>query len=111
MVSATLFELLWQTLSEVLGTAATATLLRRACKRAALRAPVLHELSIVKTGLVYGFATPEAWSRDAHEPAEGMRVLVEELRPLLVELTGPVLIRRLERRTEFQERGIIVPEG
>jgi hypothetical protein len=109
--SAALFKLLWQTLSEVLGTAATATILRRACKRAAQRTPILQELSIVKSDLAYSFTTPDAWDRDADASPDGLRVLVEELRPLLIELTGPVLVGRLERIEEFQQRGIMASRG
>jgi hypothetical protein len=109
--SSALFVLLWTALSDVLGTAATATLLRRACKRAAVRAPVLEELFIVKTDLVYTFETPAAWNNDGDEPPDGLRALLVELRPLLTELTGPVLVRRLDSLTLFQERGLVAPQG
>jgi hypothetical protein len=109
--SAALFGLLWNTLSEILGTAVTATLVRRACKRAAVQDRSLLELSIVKTDLVYTFTTPQGWSCDPDAAPEGMRALLEELRPLLVELTGAVVIQRLERLTEFQKRGLVAPQG
>ncbi len=110
VASAALFGILWRALAEVLGTAATATLLRRACKRAGARHRQIDELAIVRTGLTYTYTVPEAWSADGDEPPEAMRVLLEELRPLLVELTGPLLVQRLERIAEFQERGLTVPQ-
>src|SRR5260221_10055887 len=65
--SAALFALLWDGLADLLGTAASATLLRRAAQRAAPRDPELAELEIVRENLEYRYTLPSAWS----DPAEG----------------------------------------
>jgi hypothetical protein len=101
-----LFELLWESLADVLGTAATATLLRRAIKRAA--AHTSWELVIIaRKGLDYEYRLPETWQEPDNEEALGaLRILAAELRVLLVELTGPVVVRRLGRLAPFRKRGI-----
>jgi hypothetical protein len=106
---AALFTLLWEALADVLGTAATATLLRRAARRAAPRYPELSELAISREKLEYRYTLPPAWAGGAEGTPLALRELVAELRPLLVELTGPVVIRRLERIPELRKRGIIPP--
>jgi hypothetical protein len=102
-----LFALLWDTLADVLGTAAAATLLRRAARRASAHGPVLNGVVIAREGLTYGYRLPEAWEReDSAKALSALDALVQELRPLLVELTGPVLVRRLDRLAPFRVRGI-----
>lgn len=104
---AQLFDLLWETLADVLGTAATATLLRRAIKRAASHTSWSEPVIVTKNGLDYEYRLPEAWEEPGNEEAIGaLRVVAVELRVLLVELTGPVMIGRLARLTPFRERGI-----
>ena len=78
--AADLFTLVWKNLVEVLGTAATATLIRRAATRVAVM-------------------TPEA-AIEVVEPDD------RELALLLRELTGPVVIRRLERIAPLREAGL-----
>jgi hypothetical protein len=107
---AALFTLLWDALADVLGTAATATLLRRAARRAAPRCPELGELTIAREKLEYRYTLPSAWAAGAEGTPLALRELVAELRPLLVELTGPVVVRRLERIPELRKRGIISPQ-
>jgi hypothetical protein len=43
-----------------------------------------------------------------HTPV-ALRELVGELRPLLVELTGQVVVRRIEQIPSLQERAILSP--
>ena len=112
--AAALFTLLWEELADVLGTAATAVLVRRAARRAAFRSPELAELAISRENLEYRFTLPRAWTERADAAnaaaaadAHALRELVGELRPLLVELTGPVVVRRLAQIPELRERGII----
>jgi hypothetical protein len=112
--AAALFTLLWEGLADVLGTAATAVLVRRAARRAAPRSPELAELAISRENLEYRFTLPRAWTERADAAtaaaaadAHALRELVGELRPLLVELTGPVVVRRLAQIPELRERGII----
>ena len=106
--AAELFELLWESLADVLGTAASATLLRRAIKQAVSRTPSWSESIIVtRRGLEYEYRLPETWTQACSEEALGaLRLLAAELRVLLVELTGPVVVRRLARLQPLRERGI-----
>ena len=110
--TADLFKLLWEGLADVLGTAATAVIVRRAARRAASRNPELAELVISRDKLDYSFTLPRAWTEQAEAAADdrALRGLVRELRPLLVELTGPVVVRRLAQIPALRERGI-VPSG
>lgn len=110
--AASLFEGVWEAMADVLGTAATATLMRRAIKRAMPRAPVLDALMVRRVGFEYSYTLPERWRRSDPDPVSALRILAQELTPLLVELTGPVVIRRLNAHPElkrcklsFQERG------
>jgi hypothetical protein len=107
--AAELFELLWESLADVLGTAATATLLRRAIKQAASHTswsepePVI----VARKGPDYEYRLPETWKQPANEEAFGaLRLVAAELRVLLVELTGPVVVRRLGRLAPFRKLGI-----
>jgi hypothetical protein len=105
--AAELFEVLWESLADVLGTAATATLLRRAIKQAAARTSWSEPVIVARNGLDYEFRLPETWKQPGNEEAVGaLRVVAAELRVLLAELTGPVVVRRLARLAPFRERGI-----
>ena len=99
------FAVLWDALADVLGTAATATVLRRAMKQAAARA-ALDGLAIERQGFSYGYTVPESW-QTAHggKPLEALLAVIGELRPILVELTGSVVVRRLERLGIFEPLG------
>jgi hypothetical protein len=89
-----LFELIWAALVDLLGSAATATLIRRSVKRAALRVPELGGFTISRERFEYQYALPPAW-KESKESLDGLRELVRDLRWLLVELTGPVVLHRL----------------
>ncbi len=105
---AALFALLWEALVSLLGTAATAALLRRAARRAMARAPELGELIIVREDLDYRYTLPPAWGHAAAgETQHGFRHLMAELVPLLVELTGPVVLCHLAQIPELRERGFV----
>jgi hypothetical protein len=106
---AALFEFLWGSLADILGTAATAAILRRAARRAAERSPDLADLTIAKDGLEYRFTVPRSWQEPVQEVPAGLHELVRELRPLLVELTGAIVVRRLEQIPELRQRGIFSP--
>src|SRR5689334_877824 len=103
---AALFALLWDGLADVIGTAATAALLRRAVKGATGRCPELVELVIVRENLEYRYAVPSAWNDRGGATPVALRELAHELRPLLVELTGFVVVRHLARIPQLRERGI-----
>lgn len=92
-----LFQRLWDELVSLLGTTATATLVRRSLKRAVPRIPELAELRVEREGLDYAWACPATW-RDPDRVAAVAalrRLYAEELDPLLRELTGDVVRRRL----------------
>ena len=101
--AAILFKILWEALSDVLGTAAAATLLRRAARRAAPRCPELAELAIERENLEYRYTLPSAWKDPAEGTPPALRELVTELRPILIEMTGQVVIRHLEEFLELRE--------
>ena len=105
--AAELFELLWESLADMLGTAATATLVRRAVKRVALQSSWSESVVVTRKGLEYEHCLPEAWKQPGNEEAVGaLRLVAAELRVLLVELTGPVVVGRLGRLAAFRKSGI-----
>ena len=105
--AAELFDLLWESLADVLGTAAGATLLRRAIKRVGARTAWPEPIVVARNGLDYTYRLPDTWKQPGNEEAGGaLRVMAAELRVLLVELTGPVVVRRLERLAPFRKLGI-----
>ena len=105
--AAELFELLWESLGDVLGTAAAATLLRRAIKRAAAQISSAESVIVVRNGPDYEYRLPDAWRQVGNEEAlSALRVVAVELRMLLMELTGPVVVRRLARLASFRKLGI-----
>jgi hypothetical protein len=108
--SGALFALVWNALADLLGTAATATLLRRAAKRAVTREPALAELVIVRENLEYGYTLPSTWKDGAGALGGPLRSLIEELLPLLVELTGPIAVRHLAQIPELREQGLVPPQ-
>ena len=105
--AAKLFDLLWESLADILGTAATATLLRRAIKRAASQNSWSEPITVARNGLDYEYHLPETWKQPGNEEAIGvLRAVAAELRVLLVELTGPVVVRRLSRLAPLLKLGI-----
>jgi quercetin 2,3-dioxygenase len=103
-----LFDKLWDSLVDVLGTAATATIVSRAAHRALPRCPELGELAIARVDREYGYLLPRSFDRPDGPPAS-MRALLDEIQPLLVELTGQVVLRRLERVPELREWATVSP--
>jgi hypothetical protein len=105
--AAELFDLLWESLADVLGTAATATLVRRALKQMASRTSGSEPVIVTRSGLEYEYRVPEAWKQPGNEEALGaLRAVAAELRVLLVELTGMVVVGRLGRLAAFRKSGI-----
>ena len=108
MSAAALFGLLWETMAEVLGTTATAVLVRRAARRAATHWPVLQQLVIRQDGLTYQFQVPETWQEGANpEALAALQALGQEVCDLLHVMTGAVVIRRLARLMLLRRYGII----
>jgi len=104
---AALFALIWDGLADVLGTAATAAIVRRAAQRAMGRCPELVALVVVREDLEYRYTLPSAWNDETRSTPDALRELVGELRVLLVEMTGSVVVRHLARIPELRERGIL----
>jgi hypothetical protein len=104
---ADLFALLWGALGDLLGTSATAVLLRRASLRAAAACPELAALTISRLNLEYRYTLPPGWENQAEDGPLALRALMRELRPLLLELTGRIAIGRLKTIRELQESGIL----
>jgi hypothetical protein len=105
--AAELVDLLWESLADVLGTAAGATLLRRAIKRAAARTDWAEPISVTRSGLDYEYRVPESWKQPGNNEAlDVLRIVAAELRLLLIELTGPVVVERLGRLAPFRKMGI-----
>lgn len=88
-----LFGLLWESLVDVLGSSATASLVRRAAKHAARDTPSLAELVIHRPKFEYEYVLPSAWKLDGRET---FQALIHTLVPLLHHLTGPILLHRLQ---------------
>lgn len=102
-----LFTVLWEALADILGTAAAATLVRRAARRAVARWPELAALSITRESLEYRYTVPPPWKDPAPGPPLALCDLACELWALLVELTGPVVVNRLAQIPELRDRGIV----
>jgi hypothetical protein len=104
--AAELFDLLWESLADVLGTAATATLVRRALKQVSGTSGS-EPVRVTRNGLEYEYRVPETWKQPGNEEAVGaLRAVAAELRVLLVELTGTVVVARLGRLAAFRKSGI-----
>lgn len=105
--AAELFDLLWETLADVLGTAATATLLRRSITQAAARTAWSEPIVVARNGLDYTYRLPETWRQPGNDEAvDALRIVAAELRVLLVALTGPVVVARLGQLASLRKWGI-----
>jgi hypothetical protein len=104
---AALFKLIWDSVSDVLGTTAAATLVRRAARRAMVRNPELAELAVLRTDAGYTYALPRALIGKVEHAPVALRDLVRELRPLLVEMTGQVVVRRIDQLPALRDRAIL----
>ena len=110
--AAELFDLLWENLAQLLGTAATATLVRRAMKRLAAEAPAHPMVSVTRNTVTYEYEVPESWRRAADpEALRVLRAFAKELGVLLTRLTGSVVVERLEREPRFREGGVSFVEA
>jgi hypothetical protein len=105
--AAELFDLLWESLADILGTAAAAIILRRAIQHAAFRTACSERVLVARNGLEYEYRVPETWREPGNDEAvDALRVVAAALRVLLVELTGPVVVNRLGRLAPFRKWGI-----
>ena len=110
--AAALFAIVWDALADVLGTAAAAAIVRRAVGRAAVDCPELVDVVIVREDLDYAYRLPHKWSLKTEGDPIALRELAAEIGRLLLELTGTVVISRLEQIRELAARGLLWrPEG
>jgi hypothetical protein len=107
---AMLFGVLWETLNDIMGSAATATLVRRAVKHASSRSPGLDGLAITRERFEYRYALPESWTGGSAVGLSALQGLTRELQPLLVELTGAVVLHRLRSVRELERCGLFRAE-
>lgn len=108
--AAVVLSLLCSALEDLMGGAATACLLRRAIKRSAVRCPELAEIAIIRDRFAYRYQVPESWGHEGAEADQALGELLHELRPLLLELTGQVVLIRLHAIPELAQRGHFGPE-
>jgi hypothetical protein len=106
--AAALFDAMWTSLVDMLGPTATATLIERSVKRARAKQDNLEHPVIVREQFTYRHRTPPSWSGDTDLASTGFQAVVAELLPLLVELTGTVVVRRL-REVPILERCGVIP--
>ena len=102
------FEVLKEALAGMVGVATTATLLRRALRRAVALEPELQQFSISRDSFDYRYETPSAWKTTP--PPGSLRQLCMELKVLLVELTGNVVLRRLQGIAELASTQLFIEE-
>ncbi|MEZ0228144.1 MAG: hypothetical protein ACAI25_05930 [Planctomycetota bacterium] len=108
--AASLFHLVWVALGELLGTSATAILMRRSVQRVATRDAAREYPVVVRKGLDYEYELPPSWT-DAETAAEAtLRDLIHELWPILQELTGSVVTSRLRAIDELVRCDMIPAE-
>jgi hypothetical protein len=100
--------LLWDTLVDVLGSAAAATLVRRAAHRALARSPELGELSITRANQSFRFVVPRSYDRTDCVP-DSLCDLLDELKRLLVQQTGNFVLRSFDRVPELRQWMTINP--
>ena len=104
-----LFAVLWETLDEVMGSATTATLVRRAVKHASSRSAGFEGLLIVRERFAYRYSVPDSWKSETPDGLTSLQELTRELQPLLVELTGSVVLHRLRGVPQLRRCGLFHP--
>ena len=105
-----IFDVLWTALVEILGSPATATLLRRSAKRRLGDFPELGELAIRRKGFEYAYTVPPDWKHANERSNAALQALIQNLYSLLFELTGPVVLRRLEALPQLAKCGLSLSE-
>ena len=107
---AALFAMVWDAVADMLGTAGAAAVVRRAAQRASAERPELVGLVVVRQNLEYQYTLPIAWEHNTEREPAALRALVRELGRLLMELTGTVVVRRLEQIPELRAHGLVCRE-
>jgi hypothetical protein len=104
---AEVFGIVWETLADILGTAAVAAIVRRATKRALPESPELAELVVLHEELAYRCVLPASWSRPVNPAPVALLDLANQIGRLLVDLTGTVVVRQLEQVPELMAAKLV----
>ena len=108
--AAELFERLYSGVADIIGSPATATLMRRALRNAAAGNHALNDVVLLPKTLGFQYSPPDRWDKVGDEQGlRDVRALYRALRALLVEMTGPVVIHRLSADRRLQ--GLTGPTG
>ncbi len=102
-----LFGALWLALVDAIGPTATATLLQRSLQAAASAGADVDGVVIRREQFSYTYKLPAAWHSDGTMPVETLRRIGQALVPLLLELTGVVVMRRLAAVPELARCGVL----
>lgn len=102
-----LFDALWAALTDVIGPTAAATLLQESIRRARRSHPGVDDVAIVQRQFEYTYTVPPAWKTTDSAPRQRFQAIVDELWPLLVGLTGTLVVRRLSAVPQLVECGVI----
>jgi hypothetical protein len=102
-----LFDALWTALTDVIGPTAAATLLQESIRRARPSHPGVADIAIVQRQFEYTYTVPSAWKTTDAAPRKSFQAIVEELWPLLMGLTGTLVVRRLGAVPQLVECGVI----
>jgi hypothetical protein len=99
---------MWEALTDILGSAASATVVRRAIREGRSRAPELDALVITREKFEYRYVVPPSWHSEPSTTTamNDLSVLAAELEPLLNELTGAVVLHRLLALEDVADSGI-----
>ena len=101
LTGAALFKILWDELSDLLGGTATAVVVDRAARRARVRSRELGGLTISRIDGRFVYVVPISFDRNLG-PSGALCSLMEELAPLLTELTGRVALQHLAQVPELR---------
>lgn len=94
--SSDILALVWAELVRILGAPAAAALLRRSAKRLLHDYPEFKELAITRQGFDYVYTVPADWKQADKKSHAAVEALLQELCSVLLEMTGPVVVRRLK---------------
>lgn len=105
--AAELFEVVWRTLVDAVGPAATAALLQRSIKVASAKGVEAAGLTIRRERFDYLYKVPPRWRDEDTSAVQALRGIVDELVPLLSELTGSVVVKRLREAGDLVRCGVV----
>lgn len=105
-----IFDLVWTELVQILGSPATAAMLRRCTKKGVEEYPELKELLIVRRGFEYEYTVPAAW-KELRDKSKALQRLLHDLDSLLIELTGVVVVQRLRSLPQLATYQMASSEG